>query len=96
MPKVLLYVTAKATWIFLFFGTDVNENRAHVHVGKKATEEYCKIWLEPEIAIAKRGELTTSELNDVLKITKEYYSQLIKQWRKFSVGETIKMITIKK
>jgi len=34
MPKVLVYITAKITWIFLFWGTDVNENRAHVRVGK--------------------------------------------------------------
>jgi len=96
MPKVLLYITAKITWIFLFFGTDFNENRAHVHVGKKSTKEYCKIWLEPEISVAKSGSLTASELNEVLKITKEYHSQLIKQWEKFVKGETIKIITIKK
>ena len=35
MPKVLTYITAYVTWVFLFYGTDVNENRAHVHVGKK-------------------------------------------------------------
>jgi hypothetical protein len=96
MPKVLLYISAKITWIFLFFGTDFNEKRAHVHVGKKSTETYCKIWLEPEIAVAKIGTLSTSEINDVLRITEEYYSLLIKQWRKFTGGETIKMITIKK
>ena len=96
MPKVLLYITAKITWIFLFFGTDFNENRAHVHVGKKSTKEYCKIWLEPEISVAKSGTLTASELNEVLKITKEYHFQLIKQWEKFVKGETIKIITIKK
>ena len=96
MPKVLLYITAKITWIFLFFGTDINENRAHVHVGKKSTEEYCKIWLEPEVSVAKNGTLTMSELNEVLKITKEYHSQLIKQWRIFTDGKTIRMITIKK
>jgi len=96
MPKVLLYITAKITWIFLFFGTDVNENRAHVHVGKKATEKYCKIWLEPEISVDKNGTLTMSELNEVLKITKEYHSQLIEQWKTFIDGKTIKIITIKK
>ena len=96
MPKVLLYITAKVTWIFLFFGTDVYENRAHVHIGKKSMEEYCKVWLEPEISVAKNGELTVAEINEVLKITKEHHSLLIKQWRKFSDKETIKMITIKK
>jgi len=96
MPKVLLYITAKITWIFLFFGTDFNENRAHVHVGKKSMEEYCKIWLEPEISVAKNGELTTSELNEVIKITKKYHLQLLEQWRKFTNGETVKIITVKK
>jgi hypothetical protein len=95
MPKVLLYITAKSTWIFLFSGTDINENRAHIHVGKKSMEEYCKIWLEPEIEVAKNGELTVSEINEVLKITKQYHSQLIMQWKKFANGERIKVITIK-
>ena len=96
MPKVLLYVSAKITWIFLFFGTDVNESRAHVHVGKKSTGEYCKICLEPKISIAKGGTLTTAELNEVLKITTECRFQLVEQWRKFTEGKTIKMITVKK
>jgi len=95
MPKILLYITSKATWIFLFFGTDVNENRAHVHAGKKSTEEYCKIWLEPEISVAKQGTLSTSELNTVLEITQKYYSELIQQWKKFTEGKSIKMIIIK-
>jgi len=96
MPKVLLYITSKTTWLFLFFGTDMYENRAHVHVGKKATERYCKIWLEPEISIAKNGSLTAAELNEALAITTEYHAQLTEQWKKFTDGKTIKMITIKK
>ena len=43
MPKVLLYITAKIIWNFLFYNTDFHENRAHVHVGKRGTEELCKI-----------------------------------------------------
>ena len=96
MPKILLYITSKTTWIFLFFGTDVYENRAHIHVGKKTTEQYCKIWLEPEITIAKNGSLTTTEVNEAMKITTEYHAHLLEQWKKFTAGKTIKMITIKK
>ena len=44
MPKVLQYITAYFTWVFLFYGTDVNENRAHVHVGKRGVDKFCKIW----------------------------------------------------
>ena len=53
MPKVLLYITAKIMWLFLFYNKDFNENRAHVHVGKKDTQTLCKIWLEPTVEIAK-------------------------------------------
>ena len=28
MPKILLYITAKIIWQFLFWNTDYNENRA--------------------------------------------------------------------
>ena len=45
MPKVLLYITAKLFWIFLFYNKDFNENRAHIHVGKKDTNNLCKIGL---------------------------------------------------
>ncbi|MDR2854431.1 MAG: DUF4160 domain-containing protein [Prevotellaceae bacterium] len=96
MPKVLLYITTKITWIFLFFGFDFNENRAHVHVGKKATENYCKIWLEPEISIAKNGSLTSAELKQVVDITQQYHSQLLNQWENFKKGTSIEIITIKK
>lgn len=47
MPKVLEYIIKGVCWIFLFWDTDINENRAHVHVGKKvgrkATAKLCKI-----------------------------------------------------
>ncbi|MBQ8957043.1 MAG: DUF4160 domain-containing protein [Bacteroidales bacterium] len=72
MPKLLLYITVKWTWIFLIFGTDSNENRIYVHVGRKATKNYCKIWLEPEVELCKSGDLTNAELKEVLEITEEY------------------------
>ena len=68
MPKVLLYITAKLFWTFLFYNKDYNENRAHVHVGKKDTQNLCKIWLEPQVEIAKQGDLTDSQANEVLAL----------------------------
>jgi len=53
MPKVLLYITSKVMWTFLFYDTCSNENRAHVHAGKKGVDKFCKIWLEPQITLAK-------------------------------------------
>ena len=96
MPKVLLYITAKIIWNFLFYGSDFNENRAHVHVGKRSTENLCKIWLEPTVEIAKRGDLTDSQLNEVLQIAADYQDQLLLQWKKFKEGKSIRIITVKK
>lgn len=95
MPKILIYITKHGTWIFLFFGTDFNENRAHVHVGKKGMDEYCKIWLEPKISVAKKGELTESQLKKILNVVEKHHSTLMKQWNKFKSGNDIKILTVK-
>lgn len=95
MPKILLYISSKFTWIFLFYGTDINENRAHVHVGKRDTEKYCKIWLEPEISIADRGDLSEQQLKQIVSIVQNHKDTLMNQWHKFIKGDKIKIITIK-
>lgn len=94
MPKILIYITKRGIWLFLFFGTDSNENRAHIHVGKKDMKNYCKIWLEPTIKVAKKGDLTDAQLKKVVEITEKYRSELLKQWSKFKNGENIRILTI--
>ncbi|MBO7068671.1 MAG: DUF4160 domain-containing protein [Bacteroidaceae bacterium] len=96
MPKILLYITAKIIWQFLFWNTDYNENRAHVHVGKRSTENLCKIWLEPSIELDKQGDLTDAQAKEVLEIAKAYREKLLNQWNLFKQGKKIKMITVKK
>ena len=96
MPKVLLYTTAKIVWTFLFYGTDVNENRAHVHVGKKGTQDFAKIWLEPKVELAKEGDLTDAQLRQLLKIVEENKEKLLKQWQVFKNGGNVRIIKIKK
>ncbi len=96
MPKILLYITAKVIWQFLFWNTDYNENRAHVHVGKRSTENLCKIWLEPTVELDKKGDLTDAQVKEVLMIAKEYREKLLQQWSLFKQGKTIKMIKVKK
>lgn len=96
MPKVLLYITAKIIWIFLFYNKDFNENRAHVHVGKKDTQNLCKIWLEPNVELAKQGDLTDAQVKQVLQLAELYREKLIYQWQSFKEGKTIRMIKIKK
>ena len=96
MPKVLLYITARFTWIFIFFGTDFYENRAHVHVGKRGFDKYCKIWLEPEGNVAENGELTQEQIKQGLRIANENKDKLIAQGNNFKEGKPIRIITIKK
>ncbi|MBE6340754.1 MAG: DUF4160 domain-containing protein [Bacteroidales bacterium] len=96
MPKVLLYITAKIVWTFLFWGTDANENRAHVHIGKRGTAKLAKIWLEPTISVADKGSLTDAQIKSVMAIISEYRTELLSQWEAFRNGDKVKMIKIKK
>jgi hypothetical protein len=93
---LLVYIIAKTSRIFLFWGTDLYENRAHVHVGKRGTEELCKIWLEPTITMETGGSLTTKQQVQVLEIATSYREELLRQWKHFKTGQKIRMITIKK
>ena len=96
MPKILLYITAKVIWNFLFWNTDYYENRAHVHVGKRSTERLCKIWLEPIVEVVDKGDLTDAQVKEVLKIALEYREKLLRQWILFKEGKPIRMIKVKK
>ena len=95
MPKLLLYITLKGTWIFLIFGTDSNENRIHVHVGRKDTKHYCKIWLQPKVELSKAGDLNNAELKEVLEIAEQYKDDLVKQWNDYMNGK-LKMKIVRK
>lgn len=96
MPKILIYITAKVIWQFLFWNTDYYENRAHVHVGKRNTEHLCKIWLEPDVELADKGDLTDSQAKEVVEIARRYQDRLMRQWKIFKQGKTIRIIKIKK
>lgn len=95
MPKVFIYATAKVVWTFLFYGTDSNENRAHIHVGKAGVVELGKIWLEPKVEVAENGELTTKQMAQVVDVVKRYQKDLLEQWKKFKAGEKVKSIKVK-
>jgi hypothetical protein len=91
MPKLLIY---RAIWTFVMFGTDVYENRRHVHVGRKGTEKLCKIWLEPGVEIAKAGELSVSEQREVLEIALQFKDRLLENWEKVRRGEKVEILKI--
>jgi hypothetical protein len=91
MPKLLIF---QSIWIFTIFGTDIFENRKHVHVGRKGTVELCKIWLEPDVEISKAGELSISEQKEVLQIARRFQNELIQQWDQFLTGKKIDIIKV--
>ena len=91
MPKFLIY---HSIWIFTIFGSDIYENRKHIHVGRRGTERLCKIWLEPRVKIAVAGELTLSEQREVLAVTELYREVLPGQWTQFMSGQKIQIIKV--
>lgn len=95
MPKVLIYITAKIMWVFLFYNKDFNENRAHVHIGKKDTKNLCKVWLEPKVELAKQGDLTDSQAKAILRLAEMYREKLLAQWQNFKEGKAVRIIKIK-
>jgi len=40
--------------------------------------------------------LTDKQTKQLLKIAEEHQEQLLQQWAKFTAGETVKIVTIKK
>jgi hypothetical protein len=70
--------------IFWFHSYDaLHENRASVHVGKGSQNDHndAKIWLEPEIEIARAGKtLKTQELSRALKVIEQDLEYLLEEW----------------
>ncbi len=91
MPKLPIY---RAIWTFVMYGTDIYENRRHVHVGRKGTEKLCKIWLEPAVEIAKAGELSIGEQREVVEIAIRFRSRLLKNWEQVVRGEKVEILKI--
>lgn len=65
-------------------------------MGKRNTERLCKIWLEPEVELASKGDLTDVQVKQVMSIAIEYSEKMIKQWMLFKQGKTIRIIKVKK
>ena len=79
-PKIL----EEGSLIFWFHSYDaIHENRASIHVGKGSQDDYndAKIWLEPDIEVARVGRtLKKHELNRAVKIIRQNHSYLMEQW----------------
>ncbi len=68
--------------IFWFHSYDaLHENRAHVGKGSQNDHNDAKIWLEPEIKLARAGKtLKAQELNKALKVIKQDLEYLLEEW----------------
>jgi hypothetical protein len=82
-PKIL----TDGSLIFWFHSYDaLHENRASIHVGRGSQDDYndAKIWLEPEIEVARTGRtLRRHELNRAIKIIQQNQSYLMEQWYEY-------------
>jgi len=70
--------------VFWFHSHDVLwENHASIHVGKGSQNDTmdAKIWLEPEIGVARSGRtLSRTELNRALRIIEQNLGRLLEAW----------------
>jgi hypothetical protein len=85
-PKVL----EEGNLIFWFHSHDARyEERASVHVGKGSQDDYndAKIWLEPEIEVARPGRtLREHELSRAIKVIRQNHDYLREEWYGYKRG----------
>lgn len=94
MGKLLIL----ARYIFLIYGSDINEPRRHVHVtyAHRGHKKSCKFWLEPEITIdpKKKGDFTAHELREIETMLQENLVILQEQLDRFHAD--LKVTAIRK
>lgn len=82
-PKVL----KEGMLIFWFHSYDaLHESRASIHIGKGTQDDVsdAKIWLEPNIEVARPGRtLRRHELNRALNVVKEHRRFLLEKWHDY-------------
>lgn len=77
-------VFKEGEFVFRFHSYDVlHQNRASIHVGKGSQNDSgdAKIWLEPQIEIARGGRtLSRNELNEAIEIIERNLDRLQEAW----------------
>jgi hypothetical protein len=63
---------------FRFFFFSREEERVHIHVQSAKGE--AKIWVEPEIEIARNYELSDQDLRRVLELVREHEQEIRDAW----------------
>jgi len=69
MPKLLIM----KSFVFFIWMQDLMESRRHVHVIKNTGRNFnaAKIWIEPTIDVARRGDFSEKEMKEILNIVQE-------------------------
>ncbi len=67
---------------FFFFSRE--ENRLHVHV--YCADGEAKLWLEPDVAVARNHGLSERQLAEVLGLVKERIDAIRDAWRQHFLG----------
>jgi len=59
--------------VFFIWMQDLMENRRHVHVIKNTGRNFnaAKIWIEPDVEVARKGDFSEKEINEILHIINE-------------------------
>ena len=75
MPKLLII----KSFVFFIWMQDLTENRRHVHVIKNKGRRFiaAKIWLEPDIEVARKGDFSEKEMKEILALVQENRKLLI-------------------
>ncbi len=94
MPKILIF----KNFVFIIFSIDKFESRVHIHIAKKSVRQFepAKFWLMPTIELAKQGDFTNTEINEVKKLIFRFEQELKAQLELFYAGKVVKTIKIKK
>lgn len=74
MPTVF----TEGAYRFYFFSRE--EERKHVHVSSSNGE--VKVWLEPNVSVAKVINLSEQEVNTILKILNAHKEEIYESWNK--------------
>ena len=67
-------------YVFLFRSSDGGEP-PHVHV--IGNEGRAKIWLTPEVGLARRGRYSKKRIDEIIRITTEHREEWLDAWSRF-------------
>jgi len=65
---------------YRFFFNSREEQRMHIHI--ETPDGTVKFWIEPIVSLADYYNVSTKELNQLMKIIKEKQNDIINAWNK--------------